>query len=242
MEQFDDLEALPVPSGSMESGKKSAPSSSAEIPAVSLLSPSSWMGYLQSLFDVSTNDIVQRLIMAITPYQLFKAEGNVLLTRPDLYGPFWIATTAIIAMTGAANIERMFVRGYAFTDYSLMLTAAWFMYGCMAAVPLVAFAFAWIARRRGASADSTETVLSYSHLLCMYGYSNLALVPVSILCVIPIPLLQTIAIAVGAANSGLFIVANLWKHMPSSQLRLVTVGAALLCQGVTYLAFSYVFL
>jgi hypothetical protein len=193
------------------------------------------------MFDVSTADVAQRLFIAATPYQLLKSEGNILLSRPDLYGPFWIATTAIIAMTGAANIERLFTEGYASTDYSLLLTGAWFMYGCLAAVPLVAFGFAWIAKREDSNV-STQESLTYAHLVCMYGYSNLALIPVSILCVVPISIVQNIALIVGAANSGLFIFANLWKQMPVSQLRMVTVGAALICQAATYLAFYYVFL
>jgi hypothetical protein len=240
MEKFDHIESLPVPSGPIGSGPSSH-SQPSEIPQISWLSPSSWMAFLQAMFDVTTADVVQRLFMAVTPYSLFKAEGNILLSRPDLYGPFWIATTAIVAMTGAANIERLFVSGVTVTDYSLMWTAAWFMYGSLAAVPLIAFAFAWIAKRRGEE-QHAQSGLKYIHLVCMYGYSNLALIPVSVLCVVPIDFLQHVALILGAVNSGLFILANLWKHMPESQLRLVTVGSALVCQGLTYLAFYYFFL
>lgn len=233
MSQFEgDIESLPVPSGRPITG---------DVPNISLLSPSSWLVFLQAMFDVSTADVAQRLFIAATPYQLLKSEGNILLYRPDLYGPFWIATTAIIAMTGAANIERLFTEGYASTDFSLLLTAAWFMYGCLAAVPLVAFGFAWIAKRQDSNV-STQESLTYAHLVCMYGYSNLALIPVSILCVVPISIVQNISLIVGAANSGVFIFANLWKQMPVSQLRMVTVGAALICQAATYLAFYLVFL
>jgi hypothetical protein len=194
------------------------------------------MTFLEAMFDVSTADIVQRLVLAITPYQLLKAESNMILTRPDFYGPFWIATTAVIAMTSAANMA-----GYAFTDYSLLLTASWFMYGCICVIPLVAFLFAWFAKRQDPN-SSTETGLTYAHLVCIYGYSNLSLIPVAVMCVVPIVIAQNIALILGAVNSGLLIFASLWNHMPASQIRLVTVGSALACQAATYLAFYYLFL
>ena len=236
--KFEDLESLPVPSGSLGGGAQA--STSTEIPKVSFLSPSSWISFLQAMFDVSTADVLDRLMLAVKPYKLLKdGQQNILLSKPDLYGPFWIATSAIIAMTGAANIERLFVSGYSYTDYSLLLTASWFMYGSLAAVPLVAFLVAWILRRQG---ETTNVELNYAHLVCMYGYSNLGLIPMSVICVIPVSLLQQLSLALGGANSGVFIVANLWKHMPVSRLRFGVVGAALLCQAITYLAFFYVFL
>ena len=237
-EKFEDLEAFPVPSGPI--GGSASSSGSNEVPKLSLLSPSSWLAFLQAMFDVSTAEVVQRLLMAATPHRLLKGtEVSILLNKPDLYGPFWIATSAIIAMTGAGNIERLFVSGYTFTDYSLLWTASWFMYGCLCAVPLIAFLVAWILKRQG---ETNTFDLNYAHLVCMYGYSNLALIPVCVVCVIPNALLQEIALAIGGVNSGLFIVANLWKHMPASRLRLGVVGAALVCQAITYLAFFYVFL
>ena len=210
------------------------------VPAVSFFSPTSWMVFLQTFFDVSTAEVVERAKYAATPYRVFSAPAeSSLASKPDLYGPFWIATTALIAMTSAANIERLVVNGATASDYSLLWTAAWFMYGCMGAVPLVAFAFTWFARSQG---QTDSSPLSYIQLLSLYGYSNLSLIPVSVLCVVPIGLLQTIAVAVGAANSGLFIYANLWMTMEPSRIRYVVVGTALACQAITYLGFYYVFL
>jgi hypothetical protein len=227
---MQDMESLPAPKSS---GTEDAPT-------FKFFSPSTWIAFLQTLFDVSTNDVVERVLYAATPYRIFTAPTeSSLASKPDLYGPFWIATTALIAMTSAANIERLVVNGTAAADYSLLWTAAWFMYGSMAAVPLAAFAFTWFARSQGQTESSP---LSYIQLMCLYGYSNLSLIPVSILCVIPIGLLQFIAVGAGAANSGLFIYANLWMAMEPSKMRYVVVGAALVCQAITYLGFYYVFL
>ena len=55
-------------------------------------------------FDVSTDDIRNRLITSLIPFnsrfhQLYK-------DKPDLYGPFWIYTTLIIMLAIAGNLSR----------------------------------------------------------------------------------------------------------------------------------------
>lgn len=238
MNQFD-VEA-PLPTGGM--GQSTTASHAAAPPAVSIFSPSSWTTFLQAMFDVSTSDILGRIMYAAMPWQSVVGESPF-STKPDFYGPFWIATTAIITMTGAANIERLFVQGREGTDYSLMWTAAWFMYGCLIAVPVIVYGFTVVTKQTGSQEPGAEQQgVNYMHIFSVYGYGNLALIPVSLLCVLPARLVHVVAIAVGAAISGLFIRANLWKLLPQSQLRVVVVGAALICQAATYLAFYHLFL
>lgn len=149
-------------------------------------------------------------------------------------------------MTGAANIERMLTIGHSGTDYSLMLTAAWFIYGCMFLVPAVVYSFTFFTKRNAAASSTPEELglvdINYTHVLSVYGYSNLSLVIVTALCAVPIPTVHTVALIAGAVNSGLFIYVNLWKLLPESKTRLVVVGAALACQAATYLAFYSIFL
>ena len=239
--RMNDIESVPT------GGMGAAPKSGAPIPALSVLSPSSWLNFLQALFDVSTNEIVERLVAAATPLRLLRGSSeSSLQSKPDLYGPFWIATTAIITMTGAANIERLFIEGHTGADYSLLWTAAWFLYGCLAAVPVIAYAFTWFTKHEEGTDLSTASSVSvdYTHLVSVYGYSNLSLIPVTMVCIVPIEMLHTVVLAVGAANSALFIYASLWRLMATApaRLRLVTVAAAMGCQAATYLAFYHVFL
>jgi hypothetical protein len=197
------------------------------------------MTLLQSTFDVTTSEVLERLIIAAAPFKLVHSPSDTLVKKPDLYGPFWIATTSIIAMTGAANIERIFVSGNVNTDYSLLWTAAWFVYGSMALVPLAVYAFTIFANN---SAPSCK--IDYLHLICVYGYSGLSLIPVVLLCTIPSMTLQKCLLAAGAFNSSLFICLNLWHLLQSANptLRQLTVGLAVACQGASYLAFFYIFL
>merc|ERR1719160_1036814 len=53
------------------------------------------LAHAQTLFDVSTEDVVKRMKLALWP---FKNDGPCtdFRSRPDFYGPFWIATTAVL--------------------------------------------------------------------------------------------------------------------------------------------------
>jgi hypothetical protein len=139
-------------------------------------------------------------------------------------------------MMAAANIARAIALGFNNTDHSILWTAGIFTYGCLALVPLVVFFFAKI--------SSPYASVNYAHLICVYGYSGVSLIPSVFLCAIPVLNFQKISLAAGAANSALFLYINLWDLVNSANptLRLVTVGTAIACQAASYLAFFYLFL
>ena len=204
-------------------------------------SPSSWIGSFQKFFDVTSDEVVDRLKGAANPIRASNSgDGDSLLAKPDLYGPFWIMTTAIIAMTGAANIERMFLDSTRTSpDYSLMWTAAWCVYGSILVLPVFVYSFTLF------SAPSLgEYKVNYSHLLCVYGYSGVSLIPAVLACTVPWLSLQRVVLAAGAANSGLFIHQKLWNLMSPapSTLRLFTVVTAIACQAICFLAYYFLFL
>lgn len=227
---------MPLPTGGM-----TATQPAATLPTISLLSVGSWMQLLQALFDVSTADVTHRIWLGLSPIKTLKSGKfeTVLADRPDMYGPFWLATTAVVAMTGAANIERIFIAA-APPDYSLMWTAAWFVYGSLLVVPLAVYGCSWLLTHNDPSAVS----VNYAHLLTVYGYSNLALVPMALLCMLPFGLWQKLLLGVGFGHSSLFLFANLWRFSESlhQRLRLAVFGITIACQAATYLAFYHVFL
>eukprot|EP00438_Fugacium_kawagutii_P033802 Skav216918 [mRNA] locus=scaffold1838:73699:89113:- [translate_table: standard] len=56
----------------------------------------SWLSFFQQLFDVSSQDVLKRLKLALVPFQGQEDAANDFRTRPDFYGPFWVATTAVL--------------------------------------------------------------------------------------------------------------------------------------------------
>lgn len=242
MMSFDDPEsALPVPTGGMTSGTSGSKSDSTSA-FLSILKPSVWVTYLQSLFDISTDDVKQRLTLSFLPYKLIAAtEQPSLATKPDMYGPFWIATTAVIFMTASANYEKVISSSgeYVYADYSLTWTAAALLYGCLAAVPVAVYSIGWIT-----GLASQGSTIDYKHIMCVYGYSNAPVLPVSILCALPLGIVQKIFLLVGFVTSAMFIYGNLWRPLETlpDRLRLIVVVSSLACQAITYLTFEIAFL
>ena len=63
--------------------------------------------YYQPLFDVDTLQVLNRIKGALLP----RPKGaffEQIAANPDLYGPFWIATTLIFAMAITANLASYF--------------------------------------------------------------------------------------------------------------------------------------
>lgn len=64
--------------------------------------------YYQKYFNVSTNDVVERLKNSMLPHVV----DNFLLTyirpNPDMYGPFWVCVTLIFAIGISGNIANYF--------------------------------------------------------------------------------------------------------------------------------------
>jgi protein YIPF1/2 len=84
-------------------GRKSAPGASSSglpLPATSSSSSSGkrflWtLSYYAQFFDVDTSSVLSRCWAALYPRANFL---DVLEGNPDLYGPFWIATTVVLIL------------------------------------------------------------------------------------------------------------------------------------------------
>ena len=85
--------------------------------------------YYTQFFDVDTQEVVKRCIAAIYPRANFL---DVLEGNPDLYGPFWIATTVVFILFLAGTISWKLAQqgqehfGY---DFGLLSGAAGLIYG-----------------------------------------------------------------------------------------------------------------
>lgn len=83
------------------------------------------MSFYAQFFDVDTSDVMRRCQAALFPRANFL---DVLEGNPDLYGPFWIATTVVVILFLTGSISRWLrlrgesYYGYDFTLLSGMLT------------------------------------------------------------------------------------------------------------------------
>lgn len=197
----------------------------------------SMLEYAQSLFDVSTDDVVKRLRLAVMPFPGVNPEGttNDFRARPDFWGPFWVATTAVFFLAATGNFARLLETSESKkfkADYGLVSLAAAMVYGCLLAVPLVARASLYLS---GQEADS----INFRQIICVYGYSLTSAIPVSILCLIPVGGIRWLVVLVGFAISLVFIRVNLWTDISveAPSLKYTMIALVVIAQAIIF--FTY---
>jgi hypothetical protein len=134
---------------------------------------------------------------------------------PDLYGPIWITMTLVffVAVTSnmsiyvhhsfksANKLEEGGVAAEQEWDYDInqLLHATWILYSFSVVIPAI---FYVVFRVAGV------TALGLVDLICCYGYSLVAYLPVTWLCIIPIHAVQWTSLGVATALSGMLVVRN----------------------------------
>ena len=157
--------------------------------------------FLQSYFDIETDDIIKRLFASLIPCN--KNFINLVEQKPDLYGPFWIYTTLIFIVASAGSLTK-YIHGAEEEDYfqKFIPLAMAVIYGIGFCLPLIVKALMQI--------FGSET--SIALVICIYAYSFSVYAPIFILC-IPFEELQWILLFYGVLSSTCFLLLNFWKEL-----------------------------
>ena len=169
------------------------------------------MEFYQQFFDVDDHEVKDRILSAMMPRPRRSFLEDVLKRKPDLYGPIWICTTLVISVAVTGNLasyiqmawsgETNFHWQYDFHKVTLAATAV-FSYAWV--VPMLLYGFLWW------TTSGALAAISFLDLLCLYGYSLVIYIPVSVLWLIQNAAVQWILVAVSAGLSGAVIVLTLW--------------------------------
>jgi len=164
--------------------------------------------YYQPLFDVDTLQVLNRIKGALLP----RPKGaffELVAPNPDLYGPFWISTTLIFTMAMTGNLASFI----SFTpttaqpkwtyNFNQLTLAGTVVYSYVTLLPLLF----WLLLRYYEASKKLVDVI------CIYGYTLSAFVPISVLCVIPSNLLRWILVLGGGAVSAVFLLSNFHSHL-----------------------------
>lgn len=181
------------------------------------------VGSYTRYFDIDTDQVMERLTSAINPMQ---SDFLTLIEhRPDLYGkkwhvlsisspspltllsplpgPFWIPTTVIFLLfvtSSLAGSMAAFLSGKTWSyDVTLLSLALSTIYTYMTLLPLGVWG----------AAKYLGTPVSLVQLVSIYGYGQIAWVPVSLLCITPDDGIRWILVLLGLIFSGLFLVRTL---------------------------------
>ncbi|CAH8634800.1 unnamed protein product [Schistosoma bovis] len=213
----------------------------------SSLGPFSFKFY-QQYFDVDTSQVLHRLASAFIPNPRINFIQHSLKPRADLYGPFWISTTLMLAAAIGGNISnylqsRREVSSWHYDFQKVTLTST-IIYVYWWLTPLMLHAVMHIHRKNkkpqsnDAESDLTDllersdTDTSSFHnaknankffdVLSTYGYSLAVFVPVAILWTIQIDILQWLLFLVGIGISGAFLVFALMPSIRKEYPKLAT--------------------
>ena len=171
------------------------------------------LSFYAQFFDVDTSDVLERCRATLYPRRPFL---DVLDGNPDLYGPFWIATTVVFILFLAGTIQQYATSGAEGTDafhgYNIRLLsgACGLIYGYTFVIPAVLWA---VMRWFGSEAASVLECWA------LYGYANLIWIPVALISWSPIGILNWVFVAVGFAASALFLVRNLWPVVSAADAK-----------------------
>ncbi|KAK5584416.1 hypothetical protein RB653_006027 [Dictyostelium firmibasis] len=160
--------------------------------------------YYRFLFNVDTKEVGLRLIRSLLPIKF--SFFNLIRENPDLYGPFWVLTSLVFIVAASSNLNEYFNsndRSNWEVDIKKIVYSAVAIYGYSFVIPLILWGiFKWM-----------NLGLRLLDMLCIYGYTLFIYIPASILCVIPLQLVQWIIVAVAAIVSGLFLVTNIFTPL-----------------------------
>ncbi|KAM3511666.1 hypothetical protein MY11210_004683 [Beauveria gryllotalpidicola] len=163
--------------------------------------------FYAQFFDVDTSAVLSRCWAALFPRANFL---DVLDGNPDLYGPFWIATTVVLILFLGGSISQwLATRGtmpFAY-DFRLLSGAAGLVYGYALVIPVVLF----LALRYFGS-ESANLLECWA----LYGYSNLIWIPVACISWSPVSILNWTFVAVGFGISVGFLLRNLYPVLSAT--------------------------
>lgn len=159
------------------------------------------LSFYAQFFDVDTSEVLRRCSSALYPRAPFL---DILDGNPDLYGPFWIATTLVFILFMAATISQYLSRNHDIHfeyNFALLSGAAGLIYGYTGFVPVGLWALL-----RWFGAESATIVECWA----LYGYANVIWIPVAIISWSPISILNYVFTGIGFVVSVVFLVRNLW--------------------------------
>lgn len=190
------------------------------------------LDFLKKYFNITSKDFYMRFFHSLIP---FNSRFQPLIEKnPDLYGPFWIYTTLILAIASAGSVVK-FIQGSSTKNFyqKFIPIAASIIYGIGFILPVI---LGVIMRCFG-----SETTIV--HIICTYGYSFSIFIPVVILCVIPFELVQWLLLGYAAFSSTSILCVNYWKELGQfvENRRYILIVIVLICQIGLFLLFKLYF-
>ncbi|KAI1493493.1 hypothetical protein F5X96DRAFT_184322 [Biscogniauxia mediterranea] len=165
------------------------------------------ISFYAQYFDVDTSSVLSRCWAALFPRANFL---DVLEGNPDLYGPFWIATTVVLILFLGGTISQYLAstgQGPFAYDFKLLSGAAGLIYGYTIGIPVLLYG-----ALRYFGSESANLLECWA----LYGYANLIWIPVALISWSPVAVLNWAFVGVGWAVSVAFLLRNLYPVLSAT--------------------------
>ncbi|KAI8911298.1 hypothetical protein DFJ77DRAFT_93257 [Powellomyces hirtus] len=193
--------------------------------------------YYSQYFNVDTADVIQRMLATVIPGRQF---SEVLGSNPDLYGPFWIATTVIFSFFVASSVAGSIAAlldpsstSYVY-DMATLSVAVTVIYTFVTVIPLILWA---VLKYFKGPANLLE-------LIDAYGYALAIWIPVSLLCIIPLSIVTWVLVMVAFASTVLFKVRTIRPIVSQTNDKFAStlvLSAIVITDGALALLFRFYF-
>lgn len=162
--------------------------------------------YFQPYFDVDSEEVFNRIYKALLPFRPGKLFENGM---PDLYAPFWIATTIILIFSISGSISSI-SSSHPWIDSSYKLVeGALLIYGFLIGVPIVLYC----------CLNNSGRDTSFVEIMSIFGYSLVSYIVAGLFCMVPVAWLHWLPMLL-AACSGCYLVGSyLWNEMTAVEGR-----------------------
>ncbi|KXJ92347.1 YIPF1 protein [Microdochium bolleyi] len=208
----EDLEFHTSNFNDSRSNARKGPSAAAGLPPPATASGSSkrflWsLSFYAQFFDVDTSSVLSRCWAALYPRANFL---DVLEGNPDLYGPFWIATTVVFILFMGGTISQYMAKtgqGPFVYDFELLSGAAGLIYGYTLVIPILLFG-----ALRYFGSESANLLECWA----LYGYANLIWIPVAVISWSQLQILNWVFVSVGYGLSVSFLLRNLYPVLSAT--------------------------
>ena len=186
--------------------------------------------YYMPYFDVDSSTVFRRLYRALLP---FRTDSLFEDSMPDLYAPFWIATTLILLFSISGSITGI-SSAHPWVDSCYKLVeGACFIYGYLVGVPLVLYC----------TLNNSGNDTGFIEVISIFGYSMSSYLIGGLCCIAPIDWVKWISMIVSACNGVYLVGSYLLKQMNSnidkSRVYFMMIVACVGHLGMIYLGCVY---
>lgn len=203
--------------------------------------------FYAAYFDINIGDFSSRLFRALIPCKPLlgwssedeEEEGGT--SVPDLYGPVWVTTTLVLALSMGAKIAEFLSNVFrgkethsldsslSALEFSRLWRAACLLYFYVFIFPVVLTLFQCLFAKRSLNESSVKAHPILGTVM-VYGYSMTPVVLAALVATVPIEMVQVVAMSIAFLIGAIVIMLNLWRDV-SVEHRSLTYFVRLLAAG-----------